>query len=90
MALPKHAEFIAHSTQRTVTFWDTATHTQLGLITHSQDIRSIAVSPDDRFLAIGGENGEIAINRLSRISVSILSVWTVVHVNNFLAPIVFL
>jgi WD40 repeat protein len=90
MALPKHAEFIAHSTRRTVTFWDMATHTQLGLIKHSREIFSIAVSPDDRFLAIGGVDGKITINSLSRISVSILSSRTVAHVNNFLAPIIFL
>ena len=73
IALAKHEEFIAYSTNRTVTFWDTATHTQLVLIQHSQDIGSIAFSPDDRFIAIGGKDGEITINSLSRITVSILS-----------------
>ena len=73
IALPKHGEFIAYSTLRTVTFWDTATHTQLDLIQHPQDIRSIGLSPDDRFLAIGGEGRKITINSLSRITVSILS-----------------
>jgi len=68
IALPKHGEFIAYSTQRTVTFWDTATHTQLGLIQRPQDICSIAVSPDDRFLAIGGDDGKITMNSLSHIS----------------------
>ena len=85
IALPKHGEFIAYSTPRTVTFWDTTTHTQLGFIQHPQEIRSIAVSPDDRFLAIGGEDGKITITSLShpsRISVIILSRWIVVHVNN--------
>jgi WD40 repeat protein len=72
IALPKHAEFIVYSAGRTVTFWDMATHNLLGLIEHPQDIHSIAVSPDDRFLAIGGQNGNITINCLSRISVSIL------------------
>ena len=73
IALPKHGGFIAYSTQRTVIFWDTATHTQLGLIQHPQDMLSIAVSPDDRFLAIGGQDRKITINSLSRIIVSILS-----------------
>ena len=71
IALPKHVEFIACSTKRTVIFWDTATHTQLGLIQHSQD-SSFALSPDGRFLAIGGEDGKITINSLSRIAVRIL------------------
>jgi WD40 repeat protein len=88
IALLKHGKFIAYSTQRTVTFWDTATHTQLGLIQHPEDIRSIAVSPDDRFLAIGGKDGKITISSLSRITVS-LSRWIMVHMNSFLAPIAF-
>ena len=62
--LSHHGEFIAYSAHRTVTFWDTSTHTQLGLIQHPQDIRSIALSPDDRFLAIGGEDGKITIEYL--------------------------
>ena len=82
IALPKHRKFIAYSTQRTITFWDTATHAQLGLIQHPEDIRSIAVSPDDRFLAIGGDGGKITINSLFRISVSILSHSIVVHTSN--------
>jgi WD40 repeat protein len=89
IALPKHAGFIACSTWRGVTFWDPATHTQLGLIERPQAIRSIAVSPDNRFLAIGGEGGKITINSLSRVTVSTLSRWIMVHMNNFLAPINF-
>jgi WD40 repeat protein len=89
IALPKHGEFITCSAQRTVTFWDTATHTQLGLIQHPQDICSITVSPDDRFLAICGEHGNITIYSLSHVTVSVLSRWNVVHINNFLTPIIF-
>ena len=90
IALPKQGEFIAYSTQRTVTFWDTATHTQLGLFQPPQDILSIAVSPDDRFLAIGGRNGKITINSLCHIiTVSILSHLIVVYINNFPTPIIF-
>ena len=88
IALPKHGEFIAYSTTSTVTFCDTATHTQRGLIQHHQDIRSIAFSPDDRFLAIVGEDGKITIHSLFPIVVSILFHWIVVHLNNFLAPII--
>ena len=89
IALPKHGEFIAYSTRCTVTFWDTATHAELGLIQHSQDIHSIAFSPDDRFLLIGGKDGKITINSLFPITVSIQSRWIVVHTDNFLSPIVF-
>ena len=70
IALPKHGEFIACSTQRTVTLWDTATHTRVGLIQHPQEIRSIVLSPDDLFIAISGRDGKIIIQSLSRIIVS--------------------
>ena len=89
ITLPQHGEFIAYSTQRTVTLWGTATHTQLGLIQQPRDIRSIAVSPDDGLLAIGAEDGKITTHSLSRISVRVLSRWIVVHVNNFLTPVIF-
>ena len=83
IALPTHGEFIAHSTNRTVTFWDASAHTQLGLIQHAEDICSIALSPDDRFLAIGGESGKITIKRLSQVTVSsVVPCWTVAYLNN--------
>ena len=70
IALPKHKEFIANSTDRTVICWDTTTRTQCGLIEHTQGIHSIAISPDDQFLAIGGGGGHIIIRKLSHITVS--------------------
>ena len=72
IALPKHGEFIAYSTKDTVTFWNTSTHTQLGLIQHTQPIGSIALSPDDRSLAIGGKGGKITVRSLCPITVSII------------------
>ena len=75
IAIPNHGEFVVYSTDDTVTFWDTSTHAQLGLIKHTQPIRSIALSPDDRFLATGGEEGKITHRSLSRITVSIVSFW---------------
>lgn len=65
IVLPQHRKFIAYSTINTVTFWDTSTHSQLGLLQDDQQMRSIALSPDDRFLAIGGKLGEITIKQLS-------------------------
>ncbi|KAF8548919.1 WD40 repeat-like protein, partial [Imleria badia] len=64
IALPKNGEFIAYSTRRSLTFWDTSTHTRLGLIQHPQDIRSVALSPDDRFIATGREGRKITIRSL--------------------------
>ena len=55
IALPKYEEFIAFSAKRTITLWDISTHSQLPLtVQHSENIRSIAFSHDDRVLAIGG------------------------------------
>ena len=70
IALPRHKEFIAYSTNRTVTLWNTTTRTQCGLIEHTPRIISIATSPDDQFLAIGGEEGHIIIRSLAQITVS--------------------
>jgi WD40 repeat protein len=89
IALHQHGEFIACSTFDTVTFWDTSTHAKLGLIQYTQYIRSVAFSPDDRFLAIGGDSGKITIRSVSRITVSILSLWIMANLNNFLVPFVF-
>ena len=75
IALPKHAEFVAYSTKRMVTFWDTSTHAQLALtVQHPQGVHSIALSSDDRLLAIGGEGGNIVVKRLFGIIVSIASI----------------
>ena len=79
IALPKHEEFIAYSAKRTVTFWDTSSHIQLGHIRHPQGILSTALSPDDEFIAIGGEGGKVC---LSRIIVSVLFRLIVEHTSN--------
>jgi len=73
IALPKRGRFIGCSTNRTVTFWDMATHTQLALTQHLGDIGSIALSPDDSFIAIGGRDAKIVIQSLSHIIVSTIS-----------------
>jgi WD40 repeat protein len=72
IAIPRHGEFIACSANRIVTFWDTSTHTSCGVVHHPEDIHSIALSPDGRFLAIG-ENEKVIFKRLSRITVCIVA-----------------
>ncbi|KAG6377836.1 WD40-repeat-containing domain protein [Boletus reticuloceps] len=67
ITLPKHGKLIAYSTRRAVTFQDTSTHTQHNPIQYAQDLSSIALSPDARFLAIGGKGGKIIIESLSHI-----------------------
>ena len=78
IALPKHGKFIAYSSKRTVTFWDMTTLAQLNLLEHTEDIRSIAISPDDRFLAIGGGTGNIIIRNLAHITVRFVYCWITV------------
>ena len=81
IALPKHEKFVASSAKRTVTFWDTSTHNQLpSTLQHPEDIRSIAFSPDDRILAIGG-GGRITLS-----PVSTVSCWVMSSLNNFQGP----
>ena len=84
IALPKHGEFVAFSTHRTVSFWNTATHTQLGHIQlkHPQDIRSIAVSPDDQLIAVGEVGGKIILESLFRFNVSTMHYWFMAYANN--------
>ena len=54
IALSTNNRFIASSAGPSVTFWDTSTHTQLGIVDVGYDIRSIALSADGRHLATGG------------------------------------
>ena len=83
IALPKHGKFIAHTTKRTITFWDTTTHSQFSHTEHTQDIRSIAISPDDWFLAIGGKEGKIVIRNLAHNTVRFVYCWITMYLNNF-------
>ena len=70
IALPQHRKFIAYSTGANITFWDTSTHIQLGLIPRSSLTRpSIAFSPDDRLFAIVANRGKIIIKALSLVKV---------------------
>ncbi|KAF8119884.1 hypothetical protein EV363DRAFT_1440067 [Boletus edulis] len=64
IVLPRHGEFIAYSSGNTVTCWDTSTHTQLSHIQQPKNILSLALSPDDRLLAIGLA-GKITVHDLT-------------------------
>jgi len=87
LAIPKHGGFIAYSAKRTITFLDTLTPTQLGLIQHPRAIGSIAISPDDRFLAIGGNIGKITIESLSSVAVGSVYYLITAYLNNHTAKI---
>ena len=71
IAVQSHGEFVVYTTTCTVRFWDVSTHAQLPPIQHSRDIKSVALSPDDQFIAIAGYDRKITIKRPSHISVSI-------------------
>ncbi|KAF8129222.1 quinon protein alcohol dehydrogenase-like superfamily, partial [Boletus edulis] len=64
IVVPRHGEFIAYTSGNTVTCWDTSTHTQLSRTQQPEDIISLALSPDDRFLAIGLP-GKITVHDLT-------------------------
>ena len=56
IALSTNNKFIASSAGRSVSFWDTSTHLQLGIVEQTDVIQSIALSPDGSHLAIGSDN----------------------------------
>ena len=64
IVIPRYGKFIACSTSRSVTFWDTSTYSYIGLVEHTEDIRSIALSPDNSSFAIGGCDGTIITDGL--------------------------
>jgi WD40 repeat protein len=71
---PRHTPLVStgprttSSSYPTVTFWDTSTHTLVGLIQLPR---------------------HITVRSLSRITVSIVFLWTILNLNNFLVPLVF-
>ena len=68
IALPQHGQFIAYSTRDNVTFWDTSTCIQLGVISRSTYEHSIAFSPSGQLLALVQEH-KIIIRNLSLVKV---------------------
>ena len=77
IAVLRDGGFIAYSSSRSVSFWDISTHLQIGIVKHTEDIHSIVLSPGDRSLAVGGENGTITIKSLPRITVSMVRFWLI-------------
>ena len=63
ITLLQHGNIIACSGNKTITFWDTTTRSQLGLIPHTHNIRSIACSSDGQLAIAGGER--VVVNDLS-------------------------
>ena len=72
ITLPQHGKFIACSADKAITVWDAATHAQLNLIPHTDNISSFAFSSDDSLLAIASVGSKIIVKRLFQ-SVSVRS-----------------
>ena len=72
IALWQHGKFVACSAERAIVVWDVATHTQLGLIPHTDNIYSFAFSSDDSLLAITQRGSKIVVKKLFQ-SVSVRS-----------------
>ena len=68
IALAASNKFIACCAGRFVSFWDTSTQAQVGIVEDTQRIRSVALSPDGSRLVTGSEgSGKIIIWDLSGI-----------------------
>ena len=66
IALASNGTFIAASDNSSVSFWDTATHKQIGsIIDHPYDIGSIAISANDDIVIGGGP--EFTLRNLRRV-----------------------
>ena len=61
IALSANGKFIASSAGRFISFWDTLTHTQLGIVEETHKIQSITLSPDGCRLAAGFTDSETSI-----------------------------
>ena len=57
IALAANNKFIASSAGRFVSFWDTSTQAQVGIVEDTQSIRSVALSPDGSHLVTGSDDG---------------------------------
>lgn len=60
----------------TIMLCDSSTRTPHHLIQLAEDAHSITLSPDSRFLAIGGGDGKITFIGIPRSSVSVMYCWT--------------
>ena len=68
IAVAANNTFIACSAGCFVSFWDTSTHTQIGIVEDSENIKSIALSPDSSRLVSGSrESGRTIIWDLSSV-----------------------
>jgi WD40 repeat protein len=65
VALARNQKFIVTSANRSLSFWDASTHTQIGsVIEHASTLWSIALSLNEDCIATGEENGVVTLRSL--------------------------
>jgi WD40 repeat protein len=65
VALAHNQKFIVASANKSLSFWDTSTHTQIGtVVEYASTHWSIALSPNDDCIATGEENGVVTLRSL--------------------------
>ena len=68
IALATNGKFIAAFTRQSISFMDTSTLARIYLVTeHSNQTRSISISPDNSYFAAGQYDGKILVRDLSKI-----------------------
>ncbi|KAF8551601.1 hypothetical protein OG21DRAFT_1605225, partial [Imleria badia] len=61
-------KFAAIVAEKSLSFWDTATEKQIGaVINHASDVYSIALSPNDDYIATGEDTGKVTLRSLREI-----------------------
>jgi WD40 repeat protein len=65
VALAHNQKFIVSSANKSLSFWDTSTHTQIGtVVEHASTLKSIALSYNDDCIATGEQNGTVTFRSL--------------------------
>ena len=68
IALARNQKFMVVSVNKSLSFWDTSTHKQIGTVVNQEStIRSTALSPNDDCVATGEENGKVVLRSLRNI-----------------------
>ena len=65
VVLSRNQKFAVVAAHKSLSFWDTSTHQQIGtVIKHTSNAWWIALSPDDDQIATGEENGKVTLRNL--------------------------
>ena len=68
VVLSRNQKFIVVTANKSLSFWDTSTHRQIGtVIPHTSNLWWIALSPNNDQIATGEENGKVTLRNLYNI-----------------------